>query len=179
VSLKDFTRSLFGACRKGALGRGQPAPDISLSSVDGQKLSLADALKKGPVLAVFFKISCPTCQFTFPFLERIYEMYGGGNFTFWAVSQNDAEDTRDFLNKYGVKFPALLDEKGYPASNQYGLTNVPTMFLIAPDGAIQVSSVGFSKADIETIAAEAARATGKAIASVFRPGEAIPEYKPG
>jgi peroxiredoxin len=170
---------LFGACRKGALGRGQPAPPISLPSVDGQKLSLADALQKGPVLAAFFKVSCPTCQFTFPFLERIYEMCGGGNFTFWAVSQNDAEDTRDFLDKYGVKFPALVDEKGYPASNQYGLTNVPAIFLIAPDGTIQLSSVGFSKADIETIAAEAARATGKDIASVFRPGEAIPEYKPG
>jgi peroxiredoxin len=179
VSLKDFTRGLFGGCRKGPLGRGQTAPPISLSSLDGQKLSLADALKEGPVLAAFFKVSCPTCQFTFPFLERIYEMYGGGNFTFWAVSQNDAEDTRDFLDKYGVKFPALLDEKGYPASNQYGLTNVPTMFLIAPDGTIQVSSVGFSKADIETIASEAARATGKSIASVFRSGEAIPEYKPG
>ena len=88
-------------------------------------MSLADALAKGPVLAAFFKVSCPTCQFTFPFLERMYEMFGGENFTFWAISQNDAEDTREFLEKYGVRFPALLDEKGYPASNQYGLTNVP------------------------------------------------------
>ncbi len=129
-----------------ALSPGKTAPPITLATVDGKKASLADALAKGPVLAAFFKVSCPTCQFTFPFLERMYEMFGGENFTFWAISQNDAEDTREFLEKYGVRFPALLDEKGYPASNQYGLTNVPTAFLIAPDGKIQISSVGFSKA---------------------------------
>src|SRR3984957_7802886 len=119
MSLKNFFRKASGDRPKGALAAGAPAPEISLTSAAGQKLSLADALKKGPVLAAFFKVSCPTCQFTFPFLERIYEMYGGGNFTFWAVSQNDAEDTRCFLDKFGVKFPTLLDEKGYPASNQY------------------------------------------------------------
>ena len=162
-----------------ALSSGKTAPSISLSTVEGEKVSLADALAKGPVLAAFFKVSCPTCQFTFPFLERMYEMFGGENFTFWAISQNDAEDTREFLDRYGVRFPALLDEKGYPASNQYGLTNVPTAFLIAPDGKIQISSVGFSKPDLEKIAAAAARATGKPNAPLFKPGEAVPEYKPG
>jgi peroxiredoxin len=162
-----------------ALSPGKTAPPITLATVDGKKASLADALAKGPVLAAFFKVSCPTCQFTFPFLERMYEMFGGENFTFWAISQNDAEDTREFLDRYGVRFPALLDEKGYPASNQYGLTNVPTAFLIAPDGKIQISSVGFSRADLEKIAAAAARATGKLAAPLFKPGEAVPEYKPG
>ncbi len=109
----------------------------------------------------------------------MYEMFGGDNFTFWAISQNDAEDTRSFAEKYGVKFPALLDEKGYPASNQFGLTNVPTMFLIGQDGTIQVTSVGFSKPDLEQIAAAAARATGKPAVPLFKSGEAVPEYKPG
>ena len=162
-----------------ALSPGKTAPPITLATVDGTKVSLAEALTKGPVLAAFFKVSCPTCQFTFPFLQRMYDMFGGENFTFWAISQNDAEDTRDFLEKYGVRFPALLDEKGFPASNQYGLTNVPTAFLIAPDGQIQISSVGFSKADLEKIAAAAARASGKPAQPLFRPAEAVPEYKPG
>jgi len=162
-----------------ALSAGKAAPPIELATVDGKKVSLADALAKGPVLAAFFKVSCPVCQFTFPFLERMYEMFGGGNFTFWAISQNDAADTREFLDKYGVQFPALLDEKGYPASNQYGLTNVPTAFLIAPDGRIQISSVGFCKADLEKIAAVAARAAGKSVVPLFKSGEAVPEYKPG
>jgi peroxiredoxin len=180
VSLKNFARTFFGGCRRvSALSPGKTAPPISLPSIEGKKVSLADALAKGPVLAAFFKVSCPTCQFTFPFLERMYEMFGGGNFTFWAISQNDAEDTRSFLEKHGVRFPALLDGKGYPASNQFGLTNVPTMFLIGQDGKIQITSVGFSKADLEQMASAAARASGKAAAALFGPGETVPEYKPG
>jgi len=162
-----------------ALTPGKVAPPISLVSASGERLSLADALQIGPALAAFFKVSCPVCQFTFPFLERMYESYGDSRFTFWGVSQNDARDTRDFMKEFGVKFPVLIDDNGFTASNAYGLTNVPTLFLISPNGTIQVSSVGFAKADLETIAAEAARVTAKPAQPLFQPGEVIPEHKPG
>ena len=162
-----------------ALAPGTTAPGILLKDSEGKTASLADALKKGPVLAAFFKVNCPVCQFTFPFLERLYEMYGGNNVTFFGISQNDVSDTREFMREFGTKFPMLIDDRGYPASNQYGLTNVPSLFWIAPDGKIRVSSVGFSKPDLETITAEAARATGKPAKPLFRPGEVVPDYKPG
>lgn len=179
MSFKNLARSFFGCQGKGALPAGTAAPPFSLSSIGGQKLALADALQSGPLLLAFFKVSCPTCQFTFPFLQRIYERYGSEKFTFWAISQNDTEDTREFLDKYGVKIPTLLDDTGYPVSNAYGLTNVPTIFLILPDGKIEMSSVGFSKADLERMAGEAARAAGNPMSGVFAPGEKVPEYKPG
>jgi len=163
----------------GALPAGAVAPAFSLKSVDGRPTSLADALKKGPVLAAFFKVSCPVCQFTFPFLERLFESYGGSKFTLWGISQNGPADTRDFCKEFGVTFPSLIDEKGYPASNQYGITHVPTLFLISPDGKIQRSAVGFVKADLEKMAAEAARASGKKASPLFKPGEVIPDSKPG
>jgi peroxiredoxin len=179
MSIKNAVHSLFGGKHSGALTPGTPAPEISLKDTSGKSQSLEAALKKGPVLAAFFKVSCPVCQFTFPFLERMYETYGDSKMTFWGISQDDARDTREYAQEFGAKFPMLLDEKGYPASNQYGLTNVPSIFLISPDGNIQVSSVGFSKADLERIAAEAARATGKPAQPLFKPGEVIPDYKPG
>jgi peroxiredoxin len=162
-----------------ALTPGATAPAISLKDSDGKTVLLAEALKKGPVLAVFFKVSCPTCQFTFPFLERLYEMYGGPHFTFLGISQDGAGDTREFMREFAIKFPVLIDDRGYPASNQYGLTNVPTLFLIAPDGKIKISAVGFSKADLQDIAAQAARVTGTAAGPLFKPGEVVPDYKPG
>ena len=55
-----------------ALAIGAKAPAISLPSTNGETVTLAEALKKGPVVAAFFKVSCPTCQFTAPFLERLY-----------------------------------------------------------------------------------------------------------
>ena len=179
MSVKNAVKGIFGGKHSGALGPGTPAPNITLHDAHGKPQSLESALKRGPVVAAFFKVSCPVCQFTFPFLERLYEAYGGDKITFWGISQDDARDTRDFAVEFGAKFPMLIDEKGYPASNQYGLTNVPTVFLIAPDGNIQVSAVGFSKPDLEAIAKRAARASGKPAQPLFKPGEVIPDHKPG
>lgn len=179
MSLKRSVQQLFGGKRMAALTVGTTAPAISLKDSGGNPVSLADALKKGPVLATFFKVGCPTCQFTFPFLERLYEMYGGPKMTFLGISQDNAGDTREFIKEYGIKFPVLIDEHGYPASNQYGLTNVPTLFLITPDGKIKISAVGFSKPDLQDIAAQAARTTGTAAGPLFKPGEVVPDYKPG
>jgi peroxiredoxin len=172
-------RQLFGGKQMAALPAGAMAPEFLLKTVDGVQMSLAKALKKGPVLAAFFKVNCPTCQFTFPFLERIFETFGNSRFTLWGISQNSASDTREFCKELGIKFPTLVDAAGYPASNEYGLTNVPTLFLISPDGKVRLSSVGFVKADLEIMAAEAARATGKPASPLFRPGEVIPDSKPG
>ena len=170
---------MFGGRHMGALSAGQNAPAFSLKTKEGKQASLAEALKKGPVLAAFLKVNCPTCQFTFPFLERLLDTYGDSNFTILGSSQNEAADTRDFCREYGIKFPVLVDEHGYPASNDFGITNVPTLFLISPQGRIEKTSVGFVKADLETLAAEAAKASGKSALPLFKPGEVIPDSKPG
>jgi peroxiredoxin len=179
MSLKRRIREFLGGSKMAALPAGAKAPAFALQSTDGKNSSLADALKKGPVVAAFFKVSCPTCQFIAPFLERLHESHGGEKFTLWGISQDDAADTREFCQEFEIEFPTLIDEKGYPVSNQYGITNVPTVFLIAPDGKIRESSVGFSKKDLEKMAAEAARATGTPPTSFFKPGEVIPDLKPG
>src|SRR5690349_10044015 len=158
---------------------GKKAPGFALKSLDGSEVSLKATLKRGPVVAAFFKVSCPVCQFTFPFLERLYQAYASDRTTFWAISQDDARDTRDFCAEYGVSFPALLDDDGYPASNDYGITNVPTYYLIAADGAVKIDSVGFGKKALERISEELARFLGRPVAPVFKPGEVVPDSKPG
>jgi peroxiredoxin len=158
---------------------GNLAPGFSLNSLDNQKFSLHALLQQGPVVAAFFKISCPVCQFTFPFLERLYQRYGSREVTFLGISQDDARATRKFASEYGVTFPLLPDEESYPVSNAYGLTNVPTIFLIDPDGTVKVSSSGFDKKDLETIASELSERRKIALAPLFRPEEVIPANKPG
>lgn len=158
---------------------GNIAPAFSLKSLDNQKYSLQAALERGPVVAAFFKISCPVCQFTFPFLERLYKRYGSSDVTFLGISQDDTRATRNFASEYAVTFSLLLDENDYPVSNAYGLTNVPTIFLIDPDGKVKVSSMGFDKSDLETIARELAERRKIALTPLFRPDEVIPSNKPG
>ena len=123
-----------------AIGAGVRAPEISLLSAEGSKFALTEALKRGPVVAAFYKVSCPVCQMAFPYIERLHRAYGkSGKLTLVGLSQDNASDTKAFNREFGITFPALLDTKGYPVSNAYGLTNVPTIFLISQDGEIEMS----------------------------------------
>jgi peroxiredoxin len=158
---------------------GNTAPGFSLQSLEGKEYSLNTLLQKGPVVAAFFKISCPVCQFTFPYLQRLFERYGRDGINLVGISQDDARNTKAFNKEYGVSFPTLLDGEGYPASNAYGLTSVPTIFLIAPDGTVKVSCMGFSKNELEKIAGELTRYQKLPAAPLFRPEEVVPAYKPG
>ena len=158
---------------------GNIAPGFSLKGLDGKERSLRGLLDEGPVVTAFFKISCPVCQFTFPFLERLHTSYGGDGVTILGVSQDDAKDTKRFASEFGVTFPVLLDEKGYPVSNAYGLSMVPTIFLIETDGSVKVSSMGFNKAELESIAGTLAERKQIAKAPLFRTDEKIPAQKPG
>ena len=163
-----------------ALTAGKSAPDFTLQTMDGKQFSLRDALTRGPVVAAFFKISCPVCQYTFPFLERIYKAHGEKNVTIVGISQNEKKDTAAFVKEYGLTFPMLLDDtKSYPASNAYGLTNVPSIFWIAQDGEIEIASVGWDRKDIEEINQKAAKINGDGLKPVFREDEQVPDFRAG
>jgi peroxiredoxin len=158
---------------------GHKARDFSLKGLDGKAYSLAELLKHGSVVAAFFKVSCPVCQFTFPFVERLHKQFGGDGITILGISQDDASATKDFARKLGITFPIALDEKGYPASNAYGLSMVPTIFLIDTGSTVKISSMGFVKYDLEKIASELADRRHMPRAPLFQPNESVPANRPG
>jgi peroxiredoxin len=97
-----------------------------------------------------------------------------------GISQNDQRDTAAFLKEYGVTFRTLLDDpNGYAVSNAYGLTNVPTLFLIAQDGQIEISSVGWVKQDIEEINRHLAGTQPTPPLTIFQPGEDVRDFRAG
>lgn len=161
-----------------ALIAGNKAPDFTLQTTDGKPFPLKVALARGPVVLAFYKVSCPVCQYALPFVERLHQAYGKQPVTVVGVSQNDARDTLAFAKEYGLTFPQLLDDpSAYAVSNAYGLTNVPTLLCIAPDGEIEVSSVGWNKSEFEEINRRMAGAI--APASMFRPGEDVRDFRSG
>src|ERR1035438_3058568 len=85
-----------------------------------------------------------------------------------------------FNKEFGTTFPVVLDDtRSYPVSNAFGLTNVPTVFWIAQDGEIEVSSVGWLKTDFEEINRRMAEAGKAAPALVFKPGEDVRDFRAG
>src|ERR1019366_5258435 len=97
------------------LESGSPAPGFQLSSLEGEDATLAEWTARGRVLLVFFKVSCPVCQLSMPFLER---MHGSGRLAICGISQNDAADTRGFQHGFvrPVSKPLDLDDPRSPAS---------------------------------------------------------------
>lgn len=156
------------------LAAGDRAPEVKLKQLGGEARSLQDLLARGPVLLAFYKTTCPVCQLAFPFLERIHRGQSTAAFSIYGISQDDDADTRDFNREFGVSFPTLLDSEdaGYPASNAYGISHVPSVFLVEPGGAISRAFDGFDKQALAALGARAGVAT-------FRPGDRVPDFKPG
>jgi peroxiredoxin len=178
--LQSILKKRTGGRPMAALTAGTKAPDFELKAMDGRRFVLRDDLAQGPVVLAFFKVSCPVCQYAFPFLERLERTYGHQGVRMIGVSQNDPKQTAAFTKEFGVTFPVLLDDTDtYPVSNAYGLTNVPTVFWIAQDGEIEISSVGWVKADFEAASRKMAEARKIPPASVFRPGEDVRDFRAG
>src|ERR1035437_5607231 len=178
-ALLQYFSKLLGKPSMPLLSAGKTAPSFQLAATTGERLSLQEALTRGPVLLAFFKVSCPTCQFTFPFLQRLYAQMQERGVQIWGIVQGKAEDGARFASTFRVTFPILIDDSPYKVSQAYGLTHVPSLFLVKPDSHIEISGDGFCKADVLAIQQSLARSLSATPPTLFLPTERIPEFKPG
>lgn len=154
----------------------QIAPNFTLPGLDDGSIHFYEAAG-GDSVIVFYKFTCGTSRFTFPFLQSIYEAYGDAIF-FAAISQDNTEQTKQFREDLKITMPFLLDLPPYPVSRQYGLHAVPSIFLIDQNRKIRLVSYGFVKQDILNLADLIADRTGRPQIDPFESIE-VPEIKPG
>ena len=90
------------------------------------------------------------------------------------ISQNGPRDTRRFNLEFSLTMPTLLDTEssGYPASNAYGISSVPTMFLLEKGGRIARVMEGWNRKEIEQLGAEAG-------VEVIRDSDHVPAWRAG
>jgi peroxiredoxin len=152
------------------LKAGAKAPAFTLDDGAGGRRNLQEILSHGAALVAFYKVGCPVCQLTFPFLERISK----GSLQVIGVSQDNERDTGRFRERHAPEMTTLFDRdrEDYPASNAFGISHVPSLFVIEQDGTISTAWEGFSRRDMESLGARAGVAT-------FRPEENVPEWKAG
>jgi peroxiredoxin len=151
------------------LEAGAEAPDFRLPDTHGAIKTLEEILSGGRALIAFYKMSCPVCQYTLPFLDRFDP---GNHLRVFAISQDKAKNAKKFAGEFDLRMPILVDDENYSASNAYRLTNVPSMFLVEPDGRISWTSMGFDRKALEELG-------HKVNASCFREGEKTPDFRPG
>lgn len=156
-------------------GPGSPFPSIALRDETGRNAGAPSGL----TLYAFFKTTCPTCEFAWPFLDRIRERAEGGRLSVLAVSQDDPETAARFSERLEIRIPTLYDPEPWRASESLGLETVPTFLLVGPDRRVRETVVGFQRDKMEALAGLADRLAGRRATALFEPGERVPAIKPG
>ena len=113
-----------------------PAPDFTLSSLDGMKVALSDL--KGQVLLInVWATWCPPCRVEMPTIQAAYEQYHDQGFTVVAVNlQEDPSAVATFMREHQLTFPALLDPDGQ-VSRSYEALALPSSFFVDRHGVIR------------------------------------------
>jgi peroxiredoxin len=157
---------------------GDVAPDFKLQDEKGNTQSLYDKISRNaPLLVIFYKNNCPTCQYTFPHLANVTKKLGPEHFL--AIAQDSVNDAVTFRNKYGFNFEVWSDVHPYAVSVAYGLDFVPTFFVIEKDKKISLIAEGFDKKAIEDFSARIAAEKKLVSFQAFDPAVQVPLLKPG
>jgi peroxiredoxin len=154
---------------------GDKALDFTLFSYSGQGYSLYGT--HGYVMLVFYKVTCPTCQLTLPFVEKMYKLYGD-KITFYGIVQDGPKDAEDFARRYSLTFPQLLDYPDYKVSESYLVEVVPTIYLVNEEKLIEFVSSSFVKKDLENLIRKLSLVAQRPEQDIFE-GTQVPVFKPG
>jgi len=114
--------------------KARPAPALPTRVLVGPRVDLA-GLRGRPALIHFWASWCPPCVKEAPQLARVsHELYGRATLVGVDWSDNAASAAR-FIRQHHWTFPVLIDSSG-EVGNAYGITGLPTTFVLDRQGRI-------------------------------------------
>jgi thiol-disulfide isomerase/thioredoxin len=120
---------------------GDPALDFNLADADGKQHKLAD-FKGRVVLLDFWASWCGPCKEGMPGMQKLHEAYAGKPVSIVGVNTFERKKSAgaDYFKKKGYTYLHLLG--GDELAKAYGISGIPTLILIGPDGTILLTQVG-------------------------------------
>ena len=114
---------------------GQPAPEFTLESFTGQKVSLSDF--RGKTLLVNFWASwCHPCREEAPALEKAYMSLSHKQVEFIGINVlDDRKSAEEYIKSFGGTFVNIYDPEN-SIHLDYGVAGVPETFFVNPEGII-------------------------------------------
>ncbi len=132
--------------------QGKPAPNFTLETLDGKKVSLSD-YKGHPVLVNFWATWCGPCKVEMPWFEQLRKQYEAQGFVILGVTDDvDAgkEKIARVAKQIGVSYPILLSDGkvvdaygSVDAKGQHlGMDVLPMSFYVDRNGVVVKETAG-------------------------------------
>jgi cytochrome c biogenesis protein CcmG/thiol:disulfide interchange protein DsbE len=130
-----------GATEPPLLARGQPAPPIVGTTLDGQGFDL-ESLRGRPVIVNFWGPSCVPCRDEFPLLlDKLQEHAPDGLAVVGVLMLDAPAPALDFIRQYGATWPTV-DDPGGALRTAYRVAARPQSYFVDRDGILRSIQVG-------------------------------------
>ena len=102
---------------------GDQAPDVRLTEVDGEELTLQGLTAKGPVVLILFRFAtCPACNIALPYYDRnLWPTLSSLGIPLVAISPQVPEALINVRQRHGFGFRVASDP-GARLGRRFGLT---------------------------------------------------------
>jgi len=145
-----FTTTLWAEEKEGTLTKkGQAAPDITVTTLDGHVFKLSD-MKGKVVLVNFFATWCGPCMKELPELNKqLWPRFKDQKFTMVSIGrQHSIAELKKFQAGKGFSFPIAADPDRV-AYGKYAEKYIPRNYIIDKKGTIIFQGTGFSQNELE------------------------------
>jgi cytochrome c biogenesis protein CcmG, thiol:disulfide interchange protein DsbE len=123
----------------------QKAPDFTLASNQG--VVVLSRLQGRVIYLDFWASWCKPCRKSFAFMNDLHARYAKQGLVVIAINLDENKnDAEAFLQKYPASFVIAYDKQG-DTPKQYGLTVMPSSWIIDKQGNIIHQETGFKEAE--------------------------------
>lgn len=143
VALVATARTSIVRAQDDGIGRGSPAPAVTVGDLDGKPVDLGQWIGKRPVLLEFWATWCPLCESLLPRMRAMQQKYGG-QVTFLGinVAVNQTRDrVRRYMERHQLPFQVLYDEQG-ASTRAYDAPSTSYIVIIDKTGKVAYTGIG-------------------------------------